>query len=104
MHIVHKQLGTHTVEDMKRTRNVHDTPTEFLAEYTSRRIKEVRKRRKITAEWPQPKELLGCHYPEYLAHLGGVLPLNHEIDHIIALRHYDFDNPIDVMRAFNYIG
>ena len=50
---------------------------------------------------PPPKTLIGCSYKQLMEHLGELQEYD-EIDHVIAVKYYDLDDPIDVMRAFNW--
>lgn len=63
---------------------------------TKRRIVEMLGR----AHAP-PLTLLGCSYKELSTHLGEIRN-GDVIDHIIPLRWYNFADPVDIMRAFNW--
>ena len=45
--------------------------------------------------------MLGCSYTQWVEHLGELKQHDH-IDHIIPIARYDLNDPIDVMRAFNW--
>jgi len=71
-----------------------------LMHRTHTRIRSVMKDR----QHPPPVEMLGCTYSQLAKHLNceGGIPEGYEIDHIIPLWRYDFDDDVDVMRAFNW--
>ena len=59
--------------------------------------------RKLKRPKMKTETLLGCTYTELIEHLGPPTDIETvELDHIIPLCRYDLEDPIDLMRAFNY--
>jgi len=52
-------------------------------------------------EHPPPLQMLGCSYEHLMAHLGEIKD-GDSIDHIIPIARYNLDDPVDLMRAFNW--